>query len=1539
MKKFIKLIPVFLVFCLTSITVNAQDSTSLCLEDLNTDVYEDILTEYYEVEAGYAYCSGAVNLTSSEEITEDISVTILDAYGSNVWRVDTSLSAADSNCAVVELNNNFYYLSTVSNPVFTDEGVTFSTNKLGIYIAGGCFSEEEIENFSASSLFSIEDGTYTFDGTTYNLADGTLLDNDYATGYLFSDGRLIVTAFKKNGSAASSYPWYTSKSSITKLSFDDSITFIGSEAFYEYSDITGELVLPSSCVEIYSYAFASCEGFTGDLVIPNCITKIESYAFAWCSGFTGDLILGEKVSDLGAYTFAYNNFQGNLVFNTTELVNIPAWCFNSCGFTGELIIPNTVQILGLQSFLSCGFDSLTLGSSVKTIESGSFSYCENLSGDITIPSSVTTMEYEAFSNCSSLNGKIVIPDSITEIEDYTFYHTSIKKIIGGNNVTSIGTDAFLYEVKGADNNYTAPDNPLLISIDSENSVLLNYDWSTANRKSTTYVLNTTGDLFGYLDTETGILTITGTGTNLDKQLRDVLITTEEREAFKGIVFNTNTIEEICDYWCYNRVKDTETGEHITCFPNLMGALVIPNSVVSICDNAFGYCSGFTGDLVLPDSVTSIEGHAFYKCSGFTGDLIIPDSVTTLGENAFYNCSGFNGTLTLSNRLQTIGNWAFEYCTGFTGDLVIPDSVTSIGMYAFFKCSGFNATLKLSNNLSIIERGTFANCSSLTGHLIIPDSVTSIDDSAFYHCSGFTGDLIIPDSVTTLGNGAFMYCSGFTSLTISDKISILSEEVFYNCSGLTGDLVIPDSITTISNSAFKNCSSLTGVLTIPNSVTTIGDQAFYDCTGFTSGLIIPNSVTSIGSSAFRFCNFKSVIIPDSVTTIGDEAFYYCSELTFIDIGSGVDSLGASVFNVYSNTKTNLVTGNEVILNYDWAADRRTINLIKKYVLNTAGDLFGYLDNETGVMTIRGTGTKLDKKLSDVLATDEERALLTGLVFETDTIEDIGNYWCNNYFNDSEQYFSNLGGTLELPRSINSIGSYAFRKCSGFTGSLVIPSNVTSIGKYAFVGCSGFTGDLVIPDGVDSIGLEAFSKCFGFTGNLIIPNSVTSIGDYAFEYCSGFNGTLMLSNQLTELGNGTFRYCSGFTGDLVIPQGVTTLGERTDSSWSYGTFFGCTGFNGLLSLPSSLTSIGDRVFYDCSNLTGTLSIPESITTIGNSSFYNCGKLTGSLIIPDSVTYIGGHAFENCKGFDGNLILPKNIDVIREATFRDCNKLTGSINIPITVTEIESGAFNRCSSFTGDLVIPNSVVKIGSDSFNGCRSLKGTLTLSENLTVIESGAFGSDGSGRGFFSGTLYIPDSVVTISDKAFCYSEFNTIILGNNIANIGIEAFDWCTNLDKIYIGSNIQNIGTNCFYSPYVTQTKLYTKNQTVLDYDWAGDNRTIVPMNTFTVTIPEEITLKPKYVADSDAPIWYTSFNMEVTGDFENGSYGVYEKLSSFTIKTEDGETRTVTTNIEDATVNENGTITVPVELTAPDPTLLEEFTGELKLNTVLHEMIPFAA
>lgn len=2215
MKKFIKLISIFTLVFLSSMSVYAAESTSLSMEDLDTVMYEELLTEFYGVEEGYAYCSVAVNITSDTALTDTVTIGIPDAVGTNVWRVSTELTE-DSNVSAVQYNNSYYYLYPVLNPEFTDEGVSFQTDKLGIFIAGGCLDDETLESFSSgASLFSIDDGTYTFDGTTYNLAEGTLLDNEYATGYLFNDGRLIVTAFKKKDDvSSSSYPWDASKRSIKKISFTDNVTNIGDFAFFAYKDITGDLIIPDSVTSIGRYAFKDCTGFNGTLTLSNRLQTIDNCAFEGCSSFTGDLVIPDSVTSIGMYAFdECSGFNGTLKLSNnlstiengtfsscsgltgtltlpTTVTSIGQYAFWKCsGFTGDLTIPNSVTSIGMSAFYSCsGFTSLTISNKISTISESVFYDCSGFTGDLIIPNSVTAIGDSAFDYCSGFNGILNLPDSITTIGNRTFYKCAglTGNLVIPNTVTSIGDSAFwecsgltgslvipdsvtfigeaafqsckgftgtltlpnsITEIQeytfsgcygftgnlvipstvtsigksafsvcsgfigdlvipdsvttigagafrscsGFTGNLIIPDNVTtigaakddnvsgafencsgfdgtltlpntLVTIDdstfkgcvglkgslnipdsvttinnkafyncpnivrfeygnnvttlgtnvfytasetptelvTSNDLLINYDWATDNRAILKeYTLNTAGDLKGLLNTNTGVLTVSGSGTDLDLTLATVL--GDDVSTVQSLVFEAENVESICDSWCKDTsvsgtltlpdslvtigneafyrlpsvnkitIGDTVTSIGTNAFyvdsvekiatalrssntvatqynwdgdnrfvceyilntagdlfgklnsetgmltvsgdgtdldiplytalddkaiqvkgiefqttnlavigdnwckdlKNIEGALDIPSGVVTIGAYAFYKC-GFTGDLVIPNSVTSVGEYAFCQCKGFTGNLVIPDSVTIINSSAFYMCTGFDGTLTLGLGLKEIGANAFYSCD-FTGDLILPDGLNSVGRQAFYNCNGFGGNLTIPDSVTIIDEYAFAYCSNLRGQLVIPSGLTTISSGVFSNCYGFTGQLIIPDKITSIGdysfincinirdikigtykkvlkwykdnskltsigknafysdykiltsldtknstaegydwagsnrllsgstyttylntaqdltgtlnlstgelvisgtgtnldiplidcigmlplsnftwqtdtveiicdewcsnfnyrllhlcfvsdeylcypnlsgplilpnsiksigNSAFALCKGFTGeLDLPDTLVSISVGAFMGCEGLTGDLIIPETVTSLGESSFAFCSGLNGVLTIPDSVTSIGNMTFsgcnnitnivigsgvesiastsfactvsfseyfnmiyleqaesplvttpvntvvttsnknvtsYDwaadmrnvtfivdvplntagdlmghidtsigelsitgdgkdldiplpdvfdktilgsiktlnfeadnieticnmwcmnpmlpneedslipnlagtlnlpntiksigmgafsfCSGFTGDLVLPSNLETIGVGAFGNCSgfTGKIVIPDSVTTISDQAFIGCNNIAFIEIGNGVESIGVKAFAcanfdpeseegfvlVETPVPTRLKTRNEVALNYNWSSDMREVTyVIQKYTLNTAADLFGYLDTETGELSVEGTGVNLDKQLATVLSTTEERVALKSIVFETQTVETIRDQWCDNYYGT----FPNLKGDLILPSNLKTIGHRAFRECSGFTG------------------------ELVIPEGVDSIGLEAFSKCSGFTGNLIIPNSVTSIGDYAFEYCSGFNGTLMLSNQLTELGNGTFRYCSGFTGDLVIPQGVTTLGERTDSSWRYGTFFGCTGFNGLLSLPSSLTSIGDRVFYDCSNLTGTLSIPESITTIGNSSFYNCGKLTGSLIIPDSVTYIGNNAFDHCSGFNGNLILPKNIDIIRMSTFRDCNKLTGSINIPSTVTEIESGAFYRCSSFTGDLVIPNSVVKIGSDSFNGCRSLKGTLTLSENLTVIESGAFGSDGSGRGFFSGTLYIPDSVVTISDKAFCYSEFNTIILGNNIANIGIEAFDWCTNLDKIYIGSNIQNIGTNCFYSPYATQTKLYTKSQVVLGYNWAGDNRTIVPMNTFTITLPEDITLKPKYIANSDAPVWYASFDMEVTGDFENGSYGVYEKLSSFTIKTEDGQTRTVTTNIEDATVNENGTITVPVELTAPDPTLLEEFTGELKLNTVLHEMIPFAA
>ena len=117
-----------------------------------------------------------------------------------------------------------------------------------------------------------------------------------------------------------------------------------------------------------------------------------------------------------------------------------------------------------------------------------------------------------------------------------------------------------------------------------------------------------------------------------------------------------------------------------------GPLNIPASVsyqghdyaVTVVGNtAFMYCFYLTS-LTLPNTVTTIEEGAFAYCSGFTGDLVIPNSVVTIEPSAFYTCSGFNGNLVIGSSVSTIGGWAFNSCDGLTGTLNIPCNVASLG---------------------------------------------------------------------------------------------------------------------------------------------------------------------------------------------------------------------------------------------------------------------------------------------------------------------------------------------------------------------------------------------------------------------------------------------------------------------------------------------------------------------------------------------------------------------------------------------------------------------------------------------------------------------------------------------------------------------------------------------------------------------------------------------------------------------------------------------------------------------------------------------
>src|ERR1035441_3822899 len=108
---------------------------------------------------------------------------------------------------------------------------------------------------------------------------------------------------------------------------------------------------------------------------------------------------------------------------------------------------------------------------------------------------------------------------------------------------------------------------------------------------------------------------------------------------------------------------------ITSYTGPDGTVTIPSAinglpVASIGDFAFA-ASGLTS-VTIPNSVISIGDDAFLDCAGLTS-VAIPDSVTNIGEGAFTLCSGL-ASATLGSGVASIGDDAFARSEEHTSEL-------------------------------------------------------------------------------------------------------------------------------------------------------------------------------------------------------------------------------------------------------------------------------------------------------------------------------------------------------------------------------------------------------------------------------------------------------------------------------------------------------------------------------------------------------------------------------------------------------------------------------------------------------------------------------------------------------------------------------------------------------------------------------------------------------------------------------------------------------------------------------------------------------
>lgn len=173
-------------------------------------------------------------------------------------------------------------------------------------------------------------------------------------------------------------------------------------------------------------------------------------------------------------------------------------------------------------------------------------------------------------------------------------------------------------------------------------------------------------------------------------------------------------------------------------------------------------------------------------------------------------------------------------------------------------------------------------------------------------------------------------------------------------------------------------------------------------------------------------------------------------------------------------------------------------------------------------------------------------------------------------------------------------------------------------------------------------------------------------------------------------------------------------------------------------------------------------------------SCSSVTNNLVEIDNIIY------HECDGYyvaDGPLkknedlydaIIPEKINgkyvkEISDNAFDDCHYLV-NVSIPSSVENADSGLFSGCNKLEKIIVDENNRKY---DSRNNCNAIIETET-----NILVSGCINT------------IIPNTVTSIGNYAFGYSDLEKIIIPANITSTGKYAFYGCDELEDVnYLGT------------------------------------------------------------------------------------------------------------------------------------------------------------
>ncbi len=533
------------------------------------------------------------------------------------------------------------------------------------------------------------------------------------------------------------------------------------------------------------------------------------------------------------------------------------------------------------------------------------------------------------------------------------------------------------------------------------------------------------------------------------------------------------------------------------------------------------------------------------------------------------------------------------------------------------------------------------------------------------------------------------------------------------------------------------------------------------------------------------SLSEIIIPDTyngepVVSIGENVFFECTNLLKFKIGNNVTSLGRDILGSGHSLKSLFIGKSLNNINTDSISGEfyqlETIVVHDENETYTSKDILG---NQVNAIINKSSKTLVKGCMTTTLPNDGSISRIGTEAFLN----------CNNLL------------SIEIPDNITIIENYAFFQCFNLK-SVKLSKNLAIIGNSSFGNCYELNS-ISLPNGLLSLGAYAFSCCLKVK-SVVIPESVESIGGYAFNNCSALS-SITISNNVKTIGISAFSGCESLLS-VEIPSGISVIENEL--------FRNCNNLKSII-IPESIKSIKNSAFLGCSSLKNvTIKSSEIYSYATGINYDNIGALLAnatevrvlkSIVDSNSNSYLMGENFAAITDGDYYVFVP--VSSYSYLTFIKCDG------------GFEVSAFNKDSIIT-EVVIPETyqgekVVSIGRSVFSDCTNLI-SVTIPENIERIGGAAFSNCYNLSNIYFNAINCEDCFTydedygEISNSVFTFAGIKSgginVIFGDKVQRIPSYLFedrhlheDYCdtysANIKSVVIGENVREIGESAFYN------------------------------------------------------------------------------------------------------------------------------------------------